>query len=93
VVAGDSKEIKGKEVIKMPFGNGTGPMGLGPMTRRGAGFCDGFGRPGFTSTMPRYLHPYGYSYLTPGRPRWGYGFGRGLGHGWRRWGSYKNPWW
>jgi hypothetical protein len=31
VVAGDSKEIKGKEVIKMPFGNGTGPMGLGPI--------------------------------------------------------------
>ena len=90
-VAGDSEEIKGKEVIKMPFGDGTGPMGLGPMTGRGAGFCAGFGRPGFASPMPGYSHPYGYGYLTPGWPRWGYGFGRGFGRGWRRWGAYGHP--
>lgn len=25
----------------MPRGDGTGPMGMGPMTGRGAGFCNG----------------------------------------------------
>jgi len=31
----------------MPRGDGTGPLGMGPMTGRGAGFCAGFGVPGF----------------------------------------------
>jgi hypothetical protein len=92
-VAGDSDETKGKEVINMPFGDGTGPMGLGPMTGRGAGFCAGFGRPGFASPIPGYSQPYGYGYLTPGWLRWSYGFGRGFGRGWRRWGSYGYPRW
>ena len=85
----------------MPFGDGTGPMGLGSMTGRGAGFCAGFGSPGFASPMPGYSQPYGYSGLAPTWPRWGYGFGRGFGHGfgrgfgrgWPRWGSYGYPWW
>jgi hypothetical protein len=76
----------------MPFGDGTGPMGLGPMTGRRAGFCAGFDRPGFVSPMPGYPYPYGYGYSIPTWPRRGYGFGRGLGRGfgrgWRRWGSY-----
>ena len=29
----------------MPRGNGTGPMGMGPMTGRGAGVCAGFDAP------------------------------------------------
>jgi len=33
----------------MPRGNGTGPMGMGPMTGRGAGFCAGYNVPGFIS--------------------------------------------
>jgi len=80
----------------MPFGDGTGPMGLGPMTGSGAGFCAGFVRPGFASPIPGYPHPYGYGHLMPVWPRWGYGFGRGLGRGfgrgWRRWGPYGYPW-
>jgi hypothetical protein len=80
----------------MPFGDGTGPMGLGPMTGRGAGFCAGFGRPGFANSMPGYPYSYGYSGPAPVWPRWGYGFGRGFGRGWgrgfgrgwRRWGAY-----
>ncbi len=36
----------------MPGGDGTGPMGMGPMTGRGAGFCAGFGVPGFVSRGP-----------------------------------------
>ena len=91
-VAGDSERVKGKEVINMPFGDGTGPMGLGPMTGRGVGFCVGFGRPGFTSPMPRYSQPYGYAHLAPVWPRWGRGFGRGrgrgFGRGWWRMGAY-----
>ncbi len=35
----------------MPGGNGTGPMGMGPMTGRAAGFCAGFERPGFANRM------------------------------------------
>jgi hypothetical protein len=85
----------------MPFGDGTGPLGLGPMTGRGAGFCAGYSRPGFASMMPGYSHPYGYGYSAPAWPRWGYGFGRGLGRsygrgfgrGWRRWGPYGYPGW
>jgi len=85
----------------MPFGDGTGPLGLGPMTGRGAGFCAGYSRPGFASMMPGYSRLYGYSFSTPAWSRWGYGFGRGLGRGlgrgfgrgWRRWGPHGYPWW
>jgi len=95
-VVSDGEKIKRKEVIEMPFGDGTGPLGLGPMTGRGAGFCAGFGRPVFDSPMSGYTHPYSYGNLTPVWPRLGHGFGRGLGRGfgrgfgrgWRRWGLY-----
>jgi len=59
----------------MPFGDGTGPRGLGPVTGRGAGFCAGFGAPGFVNPIPRrgfgfgrrYRYPYagGYGAVTP----------------------------
>ncbi len=60
----------------MPAGDGTGPTGMGPMTGRAAGYCAGFGTPG-------YMNP------TPGRgfgkgSGGGRGFrGRGAGRGWR----------
>jgi len=47
----------------MPRGDGSGPMGMGPMTGRGAGFCTGF-------TTPGYANPTGYGY--------GLGRGRGF---------------
>ncbi len=54
----------------MPAGDGTGPMGMGPMTGRAAGYCAGYGVPG-------YVNP------IPGR---GYGFwGVGRGRGYRHW--------
>ena len=34
----------------MPRGDGTGPMGLGPMTGRGTGYCAGYPYPGFINT-------------------------------------------
>ena len=60
----------------MPWGNGTGPAGLGPMTGRGAGYCAGYGVPG-------YMNPAGGAY--GGR----YGYGRGGGFGRGGWG-YRN---
>jgi len=35
----------------MPGGNRTGPMGAGPMTGRGAGFCAGYAVPGTMRQM------------------------------------------
>ncbi len=59
----------------MPAGDGTGPMGMGPMTGRAAGFCAGFGAPGYANSIPGR----GYGFWGGGR---GF-FGRGRGH--RHW--------
>lgn len=50
----------------MPWGDRTGPLGMGPMTGRGAGYCGGYAGPGFQN-------------LTPGRGFWGWGRSRGRG--------------
>ena len=52
----------------MPGGDRTGPLGMGPMTGRAAGYCAGY-------PVPGYMNPYG------GRGNWG---GRGGGRGFRR---------
>jgi hypothetical protein len=36
----------------MPAGDGTGPMGMGPMTGRAAGYCGGYGVPGYANPIP-----------------------------------------
>lgn len=36
----------------MPFGDGTGPAGQGPMTGRGAGYCAGYSSPGSMNGVP-----------------------------------------
>jgi hypothetical protein len=78
----------------MPAGDGTGPMGMGPMTGRAAGYCAGYPVPGF-------MNPYGGRWSGGGYPAPAYGvpsataipgaypyqapfFGRGLGMGWGR---------
>jgi len=71
----------------MPGGDGTGPMGMGPMTGRAAGFCAGYGVPGYMNPIPgRWgLGAYGYGWRARA-PFWGgwFGFGRGRGgRGWR----------
>jgi hypothetical protein len=38
----------------MPGGDGTGPVGMGPMTGRAAGFCAGYGVPGYVNSEPGY---------------------------------------
>ena len=37
----------------MPGGDRTGPMGAGPKTGRGAGYCAGYDAPGFANPAPR----------------------------------------
>lgn len=36
----------------MPGGDGTGPMGWGPRSGRGAGYCSGYHRPGYDNAFP-----------------------------------------
>jgi hypothetical protein len=64
----------------MPWGDRTGPLGLGPRTGRGLGYCSGFNEPG---------------YVKPGGWGWGRGFGwgRGRGRGWRCWGWGRGLGW
>ena len=57
----------------MPGGDSTGPMGMGPMTGRGAGLCAGYPAPGYMNPGP-----------GGGLGRGG-GFGRGGGWGRRNW--------
>lgn len=73
----------------MPGFDGTGPMGMGPLTGRGMGFCavpySGTPYP-ITSSYPAYPTTYGYPvmYARPYFfPRMGRGWGRGRGRG--RW--------
>lgn len=57
----------------MPAGDGTGPLGMGPMTGRAAGYCAGYGVPGYANPIP-------------GRGFWGFGRGFwGRGRGYRHW--------
>ena len=59
----------------MPRGNGTGPMGLGPMTGRAAGYCAGYPVPGFMNPIPGRWGAPGYGYgMAPG-------YGMGVGYG------------
>ena len=54
----------------MPGGDGTGPMGAGAMTGRAAGYCAGYGQPGYADGGG-----------GRGRGFWGRGCGRGRGRG------------
>lgn len=90
----------GKEVITMPGGDRTGPMGMGPMTGRAAGYCAGYPVPGYTNPIP-----YGgqYFYARPGNyyevpfgypPAYGYGpylMGRPLRYGFRGRACFSSP--
>jgi hypothetical protein len=81
----------------MPRGDRTGPVGMGPMTGRAAGYCAGY-------SVPGYMNPVG------GGGYWAAGRGRGGGRGrrnrfyatglpgWARtayggpaWGGYAQP--
>ncbi len=59
----------------MPFGDRTGPFGLGSRTGRAMGYCAGFGMPGYANPI------YGRGYFGFGRS-WSRGWFGG-GRGWR----------
>lgn len=62
----------------MPFGDRTGPRGCGPMTGRAAGYCAGYGVPGYANPVGGR----GFGRGGWGRGRgWGRGFGGGRGWG------------
>jgi hypothetical protein len=74
----------------MPRGDRTGPMGHGPRTGRGAGYCSGYDVPG-------YANP-----ITGRGGGWWHGFRRGGGRGFRHgyyatgvpgWARYSVPAW
>ncbi len=62
----------------MPGFNGTGPLGYGPMTGRGLGFCN----PRTRATAPFCGRGFGFGrgFRRGGWP--GFGRGRGFGRGW-----------
>ena len=62
----------------MPFGDRTGPIGQGPMTGRGAGYCAGYDVPG---------------YANPGGFGFGRGRGRGRGFSRMHYGRALAPRW
>lgn len=65
----------------MPRGDGTGPEAMGPMTGRGAGYCAGFGVPGYANPVGGRGFGMGFGargggwgrrnrYYATGRPGW-----------------------
>lgn len=69
----------------MPRGDGTGPMGMGSMTGRGAGYCSGTVQPGYAGT------PYGFGRGLGRRGRAAGGMGLGYGRGWCAGGPWGVP--
>jgi hypothetical protein len=58
----------------MPRGDGTGPMGMGPMTGRAAGYCAGYAAPGFANPACGYYgrgRGFRRMYPAAGFPVWG----------------------
>jgi hypothetical protein len=75
----------------MPAGNGTGPLGFGPITGRAAGYCAGYPVPGYMNPVggrgfwPRgaYSSPIASAYAAgpyaPAVAPYGYGYPVGRG--------------
>ncbi len=64
----------------MPAGDGTGPLGYGPMTGRGTGYCAGYGMPGYMNRPFGCAGAFGgrgrgwrNMYYSTGLPRWARG--------------------
>lgn len=67
----------------MPGGDRTGPLGNGPMTGRGAGYCGGYSGPGYTNNGFGAGFGRGFggrgrgrrnAFFATGLPRWARGF-------------------
>lgn len=64
----------------MPRGDRTGPAGMGPMTGRAAGYCAGYGVPGYAN--PAFGRGFGRGYGRGWGMGMGLGFRGGRGRGW-----------
>ncbi|MGD2094331.1 MAG: DUF5320 domain-containing protein [Phycisphaerales bacterium] len=79
----------------MPRGDGTGPAGMGPMTGRAAGYCAGYGMPGFMN--PIGGRGFGGRGRGGGRGRRNWYHATGLpgwaraGYGYPAWGGFMGP--
>ncbi len=73
----------------MPGGDRTGPMGEGPRTGRGLGYCSGADQPGYATPGPGLGRGWGRGW---GRGR-GWGLGRGGGWGLGRGGGWGRGAW
>jgi len=61
----------------MPGGDRTGPVGAGPRTGRAAGYCAGYGMPGYMNPGFGWGRGFGFG------GGFGRGRGMGFGRGWR----------
>ncbi|MFZ2098638.1 MAG: DUF5320 domain-containing protein [Anaerolineales bacterium] len=68
----------------MPRGDRTGPMGAGPMTGRRAGYCAGYGMPGFNNPIVPWQGS-GFGFRGGGRGYRNMFYATGL-PGWQRFG-------
>ncbi|MGD9941473.1 MAG: DUF5320 domain-containing protein [Clostridia bacterium] len=78
----------------MPRGDRTGPDGMGPMTGRAAGYCAGYGAPGYMSPVGGRGLGYGRGYgrgYGAGFAGYGRGMAWGYGRGWNRGYGYAPP--
>jgi hypothetical protein len=66
----------------MPAGDGTGPLGMGPMTGGGRGYCAGYAAPGWSGPVSGRAFWGRGAYRRAGRSG---GSGFGGGRGWRHW--------
>ena len=73
----------------MPGGDRTGPLGMGPMTGRAAGYCAGYQVPGYMN--PIYGRGYGLGFGRGGWGRRNWFYATGL-PGWQR-AAYGYPAW
>jgi hypothetical protein len=92
-------KFDGKEVINMPFGDGTGPAGAGPMTGRAAGFCAGYPVPGYMNPAGSagWVNPVAgragfYGTSVPAFAPYGAGYGMPYGGYGIPYAGWGNPW-
>lgn len=76
----------------MPGRDGTGPMGMGAMTGRAAGWCAGFSAPGYANQIPGRGFGMGLGRGGGGRGRRNMYYATGL-PGWIRDRGYAAPYW
>ena len=72
----------------MPGGDRTGPWGAGPRTGRAAGYCAGYGVPGYMNPLWGGMAGGGWGLRGAGRGGLPWGGGRG-----RAWGGGRGPGW